>query len=79
MISKAYNTLIESNADLIVANDVGKKDTGFEAPTNEVYIIDKKKNITHEPLQSKRMIAVKLIDTILESYREKEFERSNGE
>ena len=79
MISKAYKTLIDSNADLIVANDVGRKETGFEAPTNEVYIIDKKKNIIHEPLQSKRMIAVKLIDTILESYREREFERNNGE
>jgi len=78
MIEKAYSTLVASDVDLIVANDVGRSDTGFESPTNEVYIIDKNKNVCHEPLQTKRLIAVKLIDKILENFREKEFEKKES-
>jgi len=78
MIEKAYSTLVASDVDLIVANDVGRTDTGFESPTNEVYIIDKNKNVCHEPLQTKRLIAVKLIDKILENFREKEYERKES-
>lgn len=78
MIEKAYSTLVASDVDLIVANDVGRPDTGFESSTNEVYIIDKNKNVCHEPLQTKRLIAVKIIDKILENFREKEFEKKES-
>ncbi|MFX0100731.1 MAG: bifunctional phosphopantothenoylcysteine decarboxylase/phosphopantothenate--cysteine ligase CoaBC [Candidatus Hodarchaeota archaeon] len=78
MINNAYNTLISSNADLIIANDVGREDTGFESCTNEVFIIDAKKNITHVPFQSKRTIAVEIINKILETYREKEYDKNHS-
>jgi len=78
MIEKAYASLISSNSDLVVANDVGRPDTGFESPTNEVYIIDKDKNVFHEPLQTKRLIAVKIVEKMLETFRGQEFEKKQS-
>ena len=43
LIEKAYTKLLESGADLIVANDVGKKDTGFGSDNNEVYVVDQQR------------------------------------
>lgn len=64
LIEKAYAKLLESGADLIVANDVGKKGTRFGSENNEVYIIDRQKNIVHLPIQSKDMIAAQILDLI---------------
>ena len=47
LIDRAHNRLMSSDADLIVANDVGRKDIGFYSKDNEVYIIDKEKRINH--------------------------------
>ncbi|MHA1370041.1 MAG: bifunctional phosphopantothenoylcysteine decarboxylase/phosphopantothenate--cysteine ligase CoaBC [Promethearchaeota archaeon] len=79
MIEKAYDTLLSSGADLIVANDVSRYDTGFKASTNEVFIIDKEKNVTHVPLQSKRLVAAKIIDVVLEKYRLREFDKKHSD
>ncbi|MHA1684569.1 MAG: bifunctional phosphopantothenoylcysteine decarboxylase/phosphopantothenate--cysteine ligase CoaBC [Promethearchaeota archaeon] len=78
MIDNAYNRLTSSDADLIVANDVGRVETGFESSTNEVFIIDKTRNITHVPLQSKRLVAVHILDKILEEYRGKIFDKKHN-
>ncbi|MGA7370517.1 MAG: bifunctional phosphopantothenoylcysteine decarboxylase/phosphopantothenate--cysteine ligase CoaBC [Nitrososphaeraceae archaeon] len=64
LIEKAYTKLLESGADLIVANDVGKKNTGFGSENNEVYIIDRQKNTIHLPIQSKDKIAAQILDLI---------------
>jgi phosphopantothenoylcysteine decarboxylase/phosphopantothenate--cysteine ligase len=64
LIEKAYAKLLESGADLIVANDVGKKGTRFGSENNEVYIIDRQKNTVHLPIQSKDMIAAQILDLI---------------
>jgi phosphopantothenoylcysteine decarboxylase/phosphopantothenate--cysteine ligase len=69
LIDRAYNRLTKSQADLIVANDVGRDDIGFNSKYNEVYIIDKEKHITHIDKQSKRYIASKILDVALENYR----------
>lgn len=66
LIDRAYNKLVESDADLVVANDVSKPDRGFRSPYNEVYIIDRNKNITHVPLMSKRLLARKLLEIVAE-------------
>ncbi|GAH97511.1 unnamed protein product, partial [marine sediment metagenome] len=73
LIERAYKRLIKSNIDLIVANDVGRDERGFGTKTNEVYIIDKEKNITHVPLNTKRYIASKIIDVSLEIFRLKNY------
>jgi phosphopantothenoylcysteine decarboxylase/phosphopantothenate--cysteine ligase len=64
LIEKAYTKLLEADADLIVANDVGKRNTGFGSEDNEVYIIDRQKNAIHLPIQSKDKIAAQLLDLI---------------
>ena len=64
LIKKAFDKLRECNGDLIVANDVSKRGCDFGSDTNDVYIIDKEKNITHVPLKSKREIARNLVEIV---------------
>lgn len=64
LIKKAFDKLRECNGDLIVANDVSKRGCDFGSDTNDVYIIDKEKNITHVPLKSKREIARNLVKIV---------------
>jgi phosphopantothenoylcysteine decarboxylase/phosphopantothenate--cysteine ligase len=69
LIDRAYDRLQRSEADMIVANDVGREDIGFESRDNEIYIVDKEKHITHVEKNSKRYIASKIVDAALEAYR----------
>ncbi len=69
LINRAYERLLKSDADLIVANDIAREDIGFMSKDNEVYIIDKQKHITHVEKNTKRYIASKIIDVALEAYR----------
>ncbi|MFX1301922.1 MAG: bifunctional phosphopantothenoylcysteine decarboxylase/phosphopantothenate--cysteine ligase CoaBC [Promethearchaeota archaeon] len=71
LIERAYNRLLKSEIDLIVANDIGRDDIGFSSKYNEVFIIDKKKHITHVERNTKRYIASKIIDVALEAYQTK--------
>lgn len=71
LIESAHKKLLEANADLIVANDVGKKGAGFGTDTNEVFIIDKKKNVTHVPMAHKREVARKILDAAKERIKPK--------
>jgi len=67
LIEKAYSRLKSANTDLIVANNVNSKNqkTGFRSDTNEVFVIDKDKNINHLELSSKQDIASKILDIML--------------
>lgn len=60
LVKRAKEKLLESDADVIVANDVSKKDRGFAADTNEVLIVTKTetKKIT---LRSKREVAKEVV------------------
>jgi len=64
LLRRAYSRLMESDVDLMVANDVGKEQRGFESNTNEVFIIDKKKKIIHIPLSTKQQCSVEIINQI---------------
>jgi phosphopantothenoylcysteine decarboxylase/phosphopantothenate--cysteine ligase len=66
LIESAHKRLLEAKADIIVVNDVGKKGAGFGTDTNEVFIIDKKKNVLHVPLAKKREVARKILDVIID-------------
>ena len=72
LIDRAYNRLVKSEADLIVANDIGRDDIGFSSKYNEVYIIDKKKYIQHVERNTKRYIASKILDVALETFKKRE-------
>ena len=64
LIERAYTRLVESDADLMVANDVGEVKRGFETTTNEIFIIDKKKKVIHVPLSSKKQCSIEIIAQI---------------
>lgn len=64
LVESAYKRMKAAKADLIVANDVGRQGVGFGVDTNEVFIIDGERNVTHVPLSSKREVARRLFDSI---------------
>ena len=64
LVDRSYKRLKEMGMDLIVANDVSKENRGFDVDTNEVYIIDPKRDVLHIPLTSKREIAGRLLDRV---------------
>ena len=66
LINSAYNLLKSANADLIVANDVGKENAGFDVDTNEVFVVNKRKNTQHIELEDKKIIADKILKLIAE-------------
>lgn len=72
LIERAYDRLVKSDSDLFVANDIGRDDIGFTSKYNEVFIIDKKKHITHVERNTKRYIASKILDTTLEAFEKKD-------
>ena len=65
LIKSAYKILKKANADLVVANDVGKEGRGFDVDTNEVFIVDKNKNVEHIELADKRVVADRVLDAII--------------
>ncbi|KKN52842.1 hypothetical protein LCGC14_0608390 [marine sediment metagenome] len=71
LINRAYDRLVKSEVDLIVANDIGRDDIGFSSKYNEVYIINKKKHINHVERNTKRYIASKILDAALEAYKKR--------
>ena len=64
LIDRSYKRLKEMKMDLIVANDVSKVGSGFNVDTNEVYIIDQKRDVTHISLTSKKEIAGILLNRV---------------
>ncbi len=64
LIARAHARLERAKADLIVANDVGRPGVGFGTSTNELFVIDKKKNVVHILKTTKTKAAHKLLDII---------------
>ena len=69
LIGSAYDILKKADADLVVANDVGKKQRGFDVDTNEVFVVDKNKSIIHLELADKRIIGDKILDIIMQKIK----------
>lgn len=61
LVSLAKKRLKKAGADLIVANDVGRKNQGFQSDKNEVFIIDTKGKVIHLPQAAKTNIAQQII------------------
>jgi len=70
LIKRSRRKLKEANANLIVANDVGKDKRGFGTDTNEVYLVSDD-NVIHLPLDDKKKIATKILDYIANEIRSK--------
>ncbi len=65
LITKAKKKLKECNADIIVANDVGRTKTKIGSDYNEVFIVTQKEPVVHLKVQNKDSIAKKLFEIII--------------
>lgn len=65
LIREAIKKLVEKGLDIVVANDVSKKDSGFEVDTNRVAVIGSSGWMIQLPLMSKKRAANSLVEIIL--------------
>jgi phosphopantothenoylcysteine decarboxylase/phosphopantothenate--cysteine ligase len=66
LTEKAYRKLKECDANIIVANDLGRKGSEPGSDKNEVFIVDRSKKIVHLPLESKAQVARRLLELVAE-------------
>lgn len=66
LISDAFQRLRNASADLIAANDVGRKDIGFRSDFNEVTLIDPRGSSKVLHRNTKRIIAKQILDEVSE-------------
>ncbi|HJU33887.1 MAG TPA: bifunctional phosphopantothenoylcysteine decarboxylase/phosphopantothenate--cysteine ligase CoaBC [Nitrososphaera sp.] len=66
LIEKAYRKLKDSHADIVVANDMGRKGSEPGSDKNEVLIVDKTKNVIHLAPRSKVEVAQRLLELVAE-------------
>ena len=64
LIEKAYERLIKSRCDMMVANDIGRDCSKIGSDKIETYIVDVEKNVIHTPIQDKPRFAKSLLDII---------------
>ncbi len=71
LVANARKKLAEKRLHFIVANDITAKDAGFEVDTNRVTIIDR--NGTEEvlPLMSKREVAERILNRVVELLKDR--------
>ncbi len=65
MIENAKRKLEKKQLDLMVANDITAKESGFDVDTNKVTIIDRDAKIESLPLLAKREVADKILDRVV--------------
>lgn len=65
LVKNARDKLRTKNLDLIVANDITSKDSGFDSETNRVVIIDRSDKVTKLPLLPKPDVADKILDRVV--------------
>jgi phosphopantothenoylcysteine decarboxylase/phosphopantothenate--cysteine ligase len=66
LVNNARLKLREKNLDLIVANDLTRKGSGFTSETNIVKLIDRAGKIESLPLMSKERVAEHILDRVEE-------------
>jgi phosphopantothenoylcysteine decarboxylase/phosphopantothenate--cysteine ligase len=64
LAANAARKLAAKDLDLLVANDVGRHDIGFQAPDNEVTLYHRDGAVEALPLQSKRAVADAIWDRV---------------
>jgi phosphopantothenoylcysteine decarboxylase/phosphopantothenate--cysteine ligase len=64
LLEKAYAKLKESKADIVVANDVGRKASLMGSDYNEVFVVSKQKGVLHFPRYNKIFLAGQLLGLI---------------
>ena len=67
--ANARKKLIEKNLDIIVANDVSGKDSGFAVDTNIVRIIQREGQELELPLMKKEEVADEILNRVRELWK----------
>jgi len=65
LVANARKKLAQKGLDFIVANDITDPESGFDADTNKVTIIDKEGKAESLPLMSKREVAERILDRVV--------------
>jgi phosphopantothenoylcysteine decarboxylase/phosphopantothenate--cysteine ligase len=65
LVANAKKKLQNKQLDLIVANDITDKKSGFGVDTNKVTLIDKKGKVEKLPLMTKREVADKILERVV--------------
>jgi len=68
LIKNSIDKLNKKYCDIIIANDVSKKKTGFNVDFNQVSIIEKNGNIENLPKNKKSYIASKIAKKIIDKF-----------
>ena len=68
VIKNSINKMKKKYCDIMIANDVSKKDSGFNVDYNKVSIIYKKGNIQNIPKNKKSFIAAKVAKKIINKF-----------
>lgn len=66
LLENAKTKIQKKGCDFLIANDISRKDIGFNTDENEVYIIDKSLNIKHIEKDTKENIARRILEEIFE-------------
>ena len=66
LIENSINKMKKKHCDIIFANDISQKDSGFNSDYNKVSVIDKKGNIKVIPRNKKSFIAKKIVEILLD-------------
>ena len=66
IVANARQKLEKKQLDLIVANDITDKESGFGADTNKVTLIDRNGKVESLPLLTKREVADRILDKVVE-------------
>ena len=66
LLENAKIKIQKKGCDLLVANDISRKDIGFSSDLNEVYILDKNLKISHIERNTKLNIAKQILERIFE-------------
>jgi phosphopantothenoylcysteine decarboxylase/phosphopantothenate--cysteine ligase len=64
LVENAVEKLKRKNLDLLIANKVGEKDTGFAAKTNQAHILDADGGHEELPLMEKSQMANHILDRV---------------
>jgi phosphopantothenoylcysteine decarboxylase/phosphopantothenate--cysteine ligase len=76
--ANAKDKLLAKNLDLIVANDVSREGAGFASERNAALLIDRAGGKVEVPLASKRELAERILDRVVELRRSRVAEKTSG-
>jgi len=70
ILLEAHRKMREKKLDLIVANDITRKDAGFGADTNRVIFVSRNNTVSRLPLMKKTAVAARILDWVEQYHAE---------